>query len=256
LVVYPDLQKHRRLPIIAGRDADELDYSTLTTSPDGRWLLWATVPSDEATVWHVRRLRGTAVRRMRGPASLGHMGAWMPDSSGWIELRGAGGAGELVVHPLADSREAVAAPIEEFEKPQRMLGITARREALVLLDHNKGNARLGTIGLPPETVRARSFDVPFATTDQLVELSLNDQGDQLAWVFDSPIDTERYPTYDRWLSIWVSTSRGKNLHSLGRFASRFIPREPSTELTDLTWTKDGRGLRFAFDDRLWNLPVQ
>jgi hypothetical protein len=75
-------------------------------------------------------------------------------------------------------------------------------------------------------------------------------------VLNSPIDTQRYPNFDLWKSLWLSNPHGKNMREVGRFASRYISREPSSELTDLSWTKDGRALSFEFQERLWILPVR
>jgi hypothetical protein len=180
LVIHPERHRRRRLPSITGADADELIPYSLATSPNGKWLLWSTAPTDEEDIWHVRRLYGGSVRRWRSPVNIPHLGTWLPDSSAWVEVRGEDGDGKLLVHPVAGAGEEIVAAIEGFEEPSHLLGVTLRRQALILLDHNLGGARLGTIGLPPEPVRATSFEVRFPFMHGLSALSLNGKRDQLA----------------------------------------------------------------------------
>ncbi|MCC6728740.1 MAG: hypothetical protein IT208_05305 [Chthonomonadales bacterium] len=233
-------------------------------SPDGRWLVWPDARADNLMLVSVDD--GTS-RRCRAPFSLDGMAIhWLPDSSGWVALaRPEGDA--VAYHYMTDRPEPIRhTPLAGLSGVWRSIGVTSYGILLLAIP------RIGADGTPG--VRVVQYDLgtghpqprPLGALSfpgmALQEAACSPRGDRIAWLF-APREGIRRPGLAARIrlrllpasgtvsmsGLWLSAPDGSRLRRLADVEPGDLPRQ-------LAWERDGRRLRFAYQQALYALTVE
>lgn len=217
----------------------------VSTSPDGKWILWPSQQYDpksggilDVPLWSAMTLDGKQfVQRPRVADSISSRGlAWLPDSSGWVEVcvinRARNGWTNGVTLRVCSLKNNQVKKIDvpSAKNANKTFAITQGGEAVIGCDA----AGLTLVSVPlmkSGAVRSHSVAIPSRFNNgQIIPRSLlSPRGDRIAWAF--------HDTATSSVGLWLSGISGE----------KFEPIAPNLqgalgEPRNLRWTPDGRAL--------------
>lgn len=217
----------------------------VSVSPDGKWMLWPTMRYDPIsggrfpeTLWSAMPLDGKRfVQRPRVADSISGRGlAWLPDSSGWVEVcvtnRASNGWQNGVTLRVCSLNSGVVKKIDvpQAKNANKTFAVTKAGESIIGCDA----AGLTLVSVPLVklgAVRSHTVATPaqFNKMQFIARSLLSPRGDRIVWSF--------HDTATATVSLWLSDINGK----------KFEPIAPDMQLTsaqarNLRWTPDGKAL--------------
>lgn len=228
-------------------------------SPNGKWLLWSSVPNHAPQKWVVSSTDGTATSEWVKKASdFSSPAVWLPDSCGWVRFRNAGPRlTDIEMHRLdkpasVEVRPMPAEPIGGFP-----LGWT--RDGRVLFGiwgwftANSERAYFGALDVRRQNSRPERYAVePPGKPSTVRWVAAAPDGRRLAWMcYRAP----RRGWYLKLLhklgmggggngriELWASDMRGGHERLLA--ATNAAPRDELAAGDRCEWSPDGKTLLF------------
>jgi hypothetical protein len=230
-------------------------------SPDRRSLVWIgssyeLLPLGSSQQYHF----GHPTATLNGTSGFIPGVAWLPDSSGWLEIRGAIAASTLVGHKLSGST-SFSATLPPGLGMQRILGVTPNGEAIISRQRGAvvdGFLAIDVAARPP---RVRNLNVKLPPSDDVEDIVLSPQGDRLAWMtcnwsdFQSVVSEMLSSLSGNGLrgrtasyAIWVSRLDGSEMRQLGSERCRhYGDLRPEC----VRWLPDGKSVSFVVNNGLY-----
>lgn len=262
----------------------------LSSSPNGRWLLWSTTGANEVALLAVGR-GGKPVVRWPLPAGSGEAAArqsvWLPDSRGCVTLvaDAAGRPLRLVRHRFFPSgvgaAPALSLPVRTppgavaFAGAGWLRGVTGDGRYALVLDaasvtqrtrrgrRKNASLKLLLVPLVPGAPPPSAVALPEPALDNAIAAVpvVSPRGDCLAWLVtqwqprvggtDAPFAPPR-------MSLWVSrlpASAGPRQATTPRSLGTVSLGPQGRRPRGLQWSPDGKRLSFLYGDALWAVPA-
>ncbi len=217
----------------------------VSTSPDGKWILWPSMTYNPKTaryfvggLWNAMTLDGKKwVQRPRVADSISSRGvAWLPDSSGWVEAtvinraRNGWKNGVTLRVCSLQSKDVRQIDVPTAKNANKTFAVTRASEAVIGCDG--GNLKLVLVPLTKSgAVRSHlvALPAPLNGGNTIPRALISPRGDRIAWAFHDSITST--------VELWLSDIGGKKFEPI---APNFP--QPLDKMRNLRWTPDGKSL--------------
>ena len=268
--------KHTPLPTLTKQFVPNLNKFPVeySLSPDGKWILFAQQGQFTATTLDGTKQRHWATKGLiTGTPSI----VWLPNSHQWVEWtfyniatnpRWIQHVSKPILHNLDASQEK-GIPLTIPSPKGTFLGKLNTGSALSTDFGHWGNwdkqIALLTFDLKSSNVPVQKRVIPIPRGNRVWDMQLSPKGDHLLWAMDheseSPIARLRGVLHlrqrqqsqsHRYMSLWVSSWDGSNLHELGQYEDQANALEVPNWFH---WTPDGKSISFSYQGSLWTVPA-
>lgn len=223
-------------------------------SPDGQWLLAATLNRRQKPTFNAYALDGS--RKVTWPVVMGSEMEilWLPDSRRWVEFRATLRGIRTRLHTLDGKDTNGPALNGPCAWP---LGVTPNG-SVINLEQMSPRPTLMLYPLHGSISSSQNATVPLPASARIVEAEPSPDGGHMAYLTASSLKAplksllqSLFPSLDRTphprQTLWIARADGSGLREVGV--------EDTARIAGLQWTPDGKRLSFFADDILRLLPI-
>ncbi len=255
------------------------DPSTAVVSPNGQWLLYATLFAEDrygqtTAGFRAARIDGSGAFEWRAwdlyDRESQRRPVWLPDSSRWLELLPSR-PGKTFLHTL-DADGPMRIKVEGAPLCSALIGVTPDYRLIAVSGAanqglNTSTVELVDFGIHPNTEPTRTIRLKAPPGGTISELALSPRGDRLAWL----IGIKHYPPGYRLLSRWwpalakrFHASEGTELrishldgtHNAAVAFQASDPRKLGHDaIWGVQWRPDGKAVSFVSASQLYQVPI-